>query len=209
MTEPAHATISLDKEQIRRLKLEAVRGKAYSERISIALAFRLLDSSNPRFDRLAVLDEINYLEGMTKTSRTKPESQFKKPPLFPFWHKHFFSTQHLIKNIGIRWNIFNGGNRDLEKMISDVAKKHGDDPDAWPNHLVQQLVISGFTDRTERGLTGDWLIYAKHESKNYYLDIATHEEGVEEHAHTLFQKLKSGSQAEFPLLFPKQDLTTS
>ncbi|WP_271411994.1 hypothetical protein [Pseudomonas sp. Q1-7] len=204
MTEPRHATVSLDKEQVRYLKLAAVRGQYYFERISVALAVRLLDSSNPRFDRFAVLDEINYLEGITKASRTKPESQFKKLPLFPFWHKHFFSAQHLIKNIGIRWNMPNYGNRDLDKMISDVAKAHGDDPDAWPGYLAHKLVIDGFTERTKRGLTGDWLIYAKHEDKNYYLDLATHEEGIGEHAHTLFQKLKNGSQAEFPFLFPEK-----
>jgi hypothetical protein len=78
----------------------------------------------------------------------------------------------------------------------------GEDPDAWPNHLTHQLVIGGFEERTERGLTGDWLIYAKHEGLNYYVDLSTHEEGVGAQAETLFIKLKNGSKAEFPFLFP-------
>jgi hypothetical protein len=195
--------ISLDKDLIDRLKSEAVRDKFYSERISIALAFRLLESSNPRFNAFAVLDEMDYLEGIRSSSCTKEESQFKKPPLFPFWHKHFFSAQHLLKNIGIRWNMQNGGNRDLDKLLYSVVAKHGEKPDIWPNYLTHQLVNVGFTERSERGLTGDWLIYAKHEGLNYYLDLATHEEGVGTQADTLFKKLENGSKAEFPFLFSK------
>jgi hypothetical protein len=175
MSAPELMEVSLDKDMINRLKSGAVREKPYAERISIALAFRLLDSSNPRFDPFSVLDEIDHLEGIRKSSRTKEESQFKKPPLFPFWHKHFFSTTHLLKNIGIRWNLHNGGNKDLDKLLQDIAMQHGEDLDAWPNHLTHKLVIHGFEERTERGLTGDWLIYAKHEGLNYYLDLATHE----------------------------------
>lgn len=201
MTVPELVKISLDKEQIGRLKAEAVRGKPYVERVSIALACRLLDSSDPRFNPFAVLDEIDYLEGIAKVSRTKSEAQFKKPPLFPFWHKHFFSTQHLIKNVGIRWSMSDGGNKDLDKMIRDVVNQYGEDPNAWPGYLAHQLIIGGFSDRAERGLTGDWLIYAKYENSNYYLDLATHEEGVREEAETLFIKLKNGSQSEFPFLF--------
>ena len=201
MTVPELVKVSLDKEQISRLKAEAARGKPYTERISISLACRLLNSSDPRFNPFAVLDEIDYLEGITKASRTKSEAQFKKSPLYPFWHKHFFSAQHLIKNVGIRWNMPNGGNRDLDKMIHDVVTQYGEDPDAWPGYLAHQLVIGGLTDRAERGLTGDWLVYAKYENSNYYLDLATHEEGVGDQANTLFKKLKNGSQTEFPFLF--------
>ncbi|WP_312244294.1 hypothetical protein [Stutzerimonas nitrititolerans] len=197
-------TVSLDKELIARLKTEAVRGKPYAERISIALAFRLLNSSNPRFDPFSVLDEIDYLEGIRSSSRTKKESQFRKPPLYPFWHKHFFSAQHLLKNIGIRWNLGGDGNKDLDNLLREVAEQHGDDPDAWPNHLTHQLVIGGFTERSERGLTGDWLIYAKCEGQNYYLDLATHEEGLQDEADSLFNKLKNGSKAEFPFLFQEE-----
>jgi hypothetical protein len=201
MTVQEFVKVSLDKGLISRLKAEAAREKPYSERISIALACRLLNSSDSRFNPFSVLDEIDYLEGITKASRTKSEAQFKKSPLFPFWHKHFFSAQHLIKNVGIRWNMPNGGNRDLDKMINDVVAKYGENPTAWPGYLAHQLVVGGFTDRAERGLTGDWLIYAKYENRNYYLDLATHEEGVADQANTLFKKLKNGCQSEFPFLF--------
>ncbi|WP_447892978.1 hypothetical protein [Pseudomonas marginalis] len=201
MTEKIFVKVSFDKDQLVKIKAEAVRGRDCSDRISLALACRLLDSSNPKFSPFHVLDEIDYLEGIKPSSKTKCEEQFKKLPLFPFWHKHFFSARHLVKNLSIRWGMANGGNRDLDKLFDEVAKQHGDDPDAWPSYLVKQLVIGGFEERAARGLTGDWLIYAKYENRNYYLDLATHEEGVGEKANALFKKLRNGCQAEFPFLF--------
>lgn len=72
------ALINLSSEQISRLKLEAVRDRAYAVRISIVLAIRLLDRSNPYFDKFAVLDELDYLEGVRSTTRTKSEAFFKQ-----------------------------------------------------------------------------------------------------------------------------------
>lgn len=194
-------SISLDRDKLQKIKLEAVRGRAYSERISVALAFRLLDTSDPYFDYFSVLDELDYLEGVRPSSRTKPEQQFKKAPLFPFWHKHFFLAKHLVKNIGVRWNIHDNGNKDLTKMLSEVVETHGEDYDDWPAYFTHRLVVQGFEERAERGLTGDWIIFAKHEGKNYYLDLATHEEALEDKAVILFKRLMNGCHAEFPFLF--------
>lgn len=84
------ASVSLDQEQLKKLKVEAIRGRSYWDRISVALAFRLLDKTDPHFDYFSVLDELDYLEGTRPSSRTKTEQQFTKKPLHPFWHKHFF-----------------------------------------------------------------------------------------------------------------------
>lgn len=178
MTDVEMDSISLDKMQQSFLKNEAVRYKPYAERISIALAFKLLSPSNPRFNPFSVIDEMDYLEGLHIATKTKPESQFRKKPLYPFWHKHYFSAQHLITNINVRWNINNGGNKDLDNLIFDVAQQYGDDENSWPDQLVHRLIMGGFEERAERGLTGDWLIYSKYNNENYYLDLATHEEGL-------------------------------
>ncbi len=57
-------SVSLDREQLKELKIEAVRGRSYWDRISVALAIRLLDTSAPYFDYFSVLDELDYLEGI-------------------------------------------------------------------------------------------------------------------------------------------------
>ncbi len=77
-------SLSLNRIQLQKLKLDSVRGRAYADRISVALAFRLLDTSDPYFDYFSVLDELDYLEGILPSSRTKAEEQFKKEPLSPF-----------------------------------------------------------------------------------------------------------------------------
>ncbi len=63
------------------------------------------------------------------------------------------------------------------------------------------LAPEAFVERAARGLTGDWLVYAKHHDRNYYLDLATHEDGSKEHADHLLTRLKDQSNAEYPFLF--------
>lgn len=199
-------SMSLTVEEVARLKSEAVRGQAYAQRVSTPLAAKLLDRTNRNFDPFAVLHELDHLEGLRPTSRTKRESPFKGPHLQPFWHKHFFSSRQLINNIGIRWNLAGGGNKDLDRMILDVANAHGENSDQWIDQLVHRLVFDGYQERAARGLTGDWIIYAKHQGKNYYLDLATHDEGTSERAVHLAKKLRDGCFAEFPFLFTPSEM---
>lgn len=194
-------SVSLDSEQIRKLKLDATRGRPYWDRISIAFAFRLLDTSDPYFDYFSVLDELDHLEGITAASRTKAEEQFRKKPLHPLWHKHYFLPKHVYRNVGVRWNLHDGGNKDLTKMLSEVQNNFGETPEVWPNVLTDRLVVQGFEERAHRGLTGDRIIFAKYDGKNFYLDLAVHEEGEESRADTLLQRIRNGSYAEFPFLF--------
>jgi hypothetical protein len=146
-----------------------------------------------------VLDEVDYLEGLRPPTGTKEEEQFRHAPLHPFFHKHFSAPRHILRNIGDRWGLGDGGNRDLLKMISRVAKKHGSDPDRWQRVLSYWLIVNGSRDRVG-GRTGDWIIFAKHRGENYYLDLATHAE-AETDPHALVQKLRDGSAPEFPFLF--------
>jgi hypothetical protein len=199
MEEDCNIKISFDKAGLIAFKKAITCGKPYHERISVALAIRLANAFAANIDAFSILDEIDYLEGIKTMSRTKKEAQFNRPPLQGFWHKHFFSPKHLAKNIGIRWNLDNGGNRGLTAMISEIQKEHGQDPDVWPNVLAHRLVVDGFEDRAVRGLTGDWIVYAKRGNSNFYLDLATHEEGLE--PERLLHKLRDGCYAEFPFVF--------
>jgi len=187
-------------EELARLKLELLHGAPYASRVSLGLAMRLVQHPN---ERQAVLREIDALEGLRPATTTKI-GQFKYAPLAPFWHKHFFSPRHVLRNIGERWNIARGqGNRDLDSVLSEVASKYGDDPTRWPRALVHRLYVGGFEERAAaQRLTGDWIIFAKHDGQNYYLDLATHEEAQgQANSERLMQKLRVGGRAEFPFLF--------
>ncbi|MFP3549732.1 hypothetical protein SB861_03320 [Paraburkholderia sp. SIMBA_049] len=197
--------ISLDLEDVAKLKFEAARGRPYANRISLVLALRLLDRSTRHLDPTAVLRELDYLEGLEPTSRTKAEAPFRGSVLRPLWHKHFTSARHVVANIGIRWNLPGGGNKDLDRTIAEINKLSGAESEDLPNRLVHRLVLGGYEERVSRGLTGDWIVYGRHAGANYYLDLATHEEGSSEEAAKLLAKLRNGCFWEYPFVFDDQD----
>jgi hypothetical protein len=94
--------------------------------------------------------------------------------------------------------------RDLTAMLNEVAENYGEDCNKWPGYIAHHLVIQGYEERVksiEFGLTGDWIIYAKHSGENYYLSLATHEEGTKENVDALLLKLNNGCYVDFPFLF--------
>jgi hypothetical protein len=197
MSELQHVSLSF--EQIGAIKRALTSERPYADRMSFGFALRLLMVRTDLREDQLVLDELDCLEGIRADSRTKTETQFKYPPLHPFWHKHFTAPRHLLRNISIRWALDGERQRDLDALIRDVQENHGSDPDSWPGVLVHRFVLDAYVDRARRGLTGDWIIFAKHEGANYYLDLATHEEADE--PQRLYEKLRLGSAAEFPFLF--------
>jgi hypothetical protein len=60
-------------------------------------------------------------------------------------------------------------------------------------HDVGQI----YADRARaQDLTGEWIVFAKHEDKNYYLCLAVHDEG-DDH---IFARIRDGCVSEFPFL---------
>lgn len=191
--------VSFDKDQISAIKRSLFNDRDCADRISLPFSVRFLHVKTVLKEDHFVLGEIDYLEGIGPQLKTKREEQFRHPPLQRFWHKHYSAPRHLLKNVDIRWNLTAGGNRALLPMLHDVAEKYGEDADRWQGVALHRLVFDGYKDRAERGLTGDWIIFAKHAEKNYYLDLATHEEGHD--PQQLYERLRQGSAWEFPFLF--------
>ena len=90
-------------------------------------------------------------------------------------------------------------------MIERIAQEHGDDPDAWQKALAHEFTVGAFEKRAgDKEMTGDWVIFAKHEGKNYYLGVSPHTEKNTAHDDdALYRQLENGSAAEFPFLFEK------
>ncbi len=194
--------VSLTLEQINLIKMEVLKNRPYAARISLALIVRLANYEYAH----CVLDEIDYLEGIRPFTITKDETQFRSAELNPFWHKHFTTPHHILKNVLVRWGLHKLDDvrktRDLDEVLKIIANDYGNSPEEWQRQLADKFITKAFYDRAEQfGLTGDWIIYAKHEGSNYYLDLATHEEGTPENVKNLQQKLRSGNCVEFPFLF--------
>jgi len=188
---------SIDVAELHQVKFAALEGRPYADRISFAFAVRLIQALNQGQGYYNIIDELDCLEGLRADSNTKSAEPFIGPTLRPLWHKHFIAPRHFLKNIGIRWALDRHGNRDLNRLLADIAKRG---PDNWIGVLYHKLVFDGYWARArEKRLTGDWIIFGKYEGQNYYLDLATHEEGKDEKR--LMEKLRYGCEAEFPFFF--------
>jgi hypothetical protein len=192
--------VSLSLDQVKAIKRATTCDAPYADRVSLGFAVALDRLGKALGEHYDVIREIDVLEGLASNSSTKPPAPFRRPPLHPFWHQHFSTARHLIRNVGDRWGLENSGNRDLSVMIEEVAKECGDKPDLWPKRLAHRLVLDGLDDRAKKGLTGDWIIFGKYEGRNFYLGLGTHEEARRD-PDALYQRLHQGSEWEFPFLF--------
>lgn len=149
--------------------------KIISGRYSWLFVFNLimLDRENG-IDPQSILDEIKSLEGLGPPLQTKPASEFKWPPLKGLWHKHFFAAKPSL----ITHNILNhlSGNK-LRRLIAEVfdSRKSLVVTNELIGMLSNKVVVESFEDRAAANkLTGEWIIFAKYNTQNYYLCITKH-----------------------------------
>jgi len=146
-------------------------------RCSTLLAFQLFLSwdqgvLNPH----KVMREIEGLE-CKLASRTKPASRFVGEHLRGLWHKHYLpdgisSIAHNIrlalKEHGLPW---------FEEQVRQAVAS-GEERYLTPDMiatLVNDAVDGNLRRRAEAGkLTGEWIIFAVHEKRNYYLSLGYH-----------------------------------
>lgn len=143
-----------------------------------------------------IIDEIKSLEGVGPPQQTKPASIFKGTQLKGLWHKHFFGA-----NLGLlAHNILNQlANGRLEKLVTEIfdANKGPVATKEMIDELSHRVVVESLEDRAaDNKLTGEWIIFAKHQGQNYYLCLTTHKSGDE----NIAQSLKAACLPQFPFL---------
>jgi hypothetical protein len=132
----------------------------------------------------------------------KRDSQFEDPPLRGLWKKHVYDPAY--EPLNIRNELTNSGSKTSEQIDELFALHRGerfpDIRDAFIN-LIATKPISNRQEMNE--LTGEWLIYARHEDFNYVLSLAGHKEGVNrrEGDQRIFDRIYKSCSAEFPFLF--------
>jgi len=141
-----------------------------------------------------ILSAIRELEQGELPSGVKPATQFKNLPLKGLWHKHFFSAHFIVQNI-----ILGLGKTGLERLVNEVM-----DPAKSPviteemiNELAHRVTYEPVEVRDARKkLTGEWIVYLRHEGKNYYLCVNTHNAGDQ----FIFDRIKEHCVRDFPEL---------
>lgn len=122
---------------------------------------------------LQVLDEIRVLEGaLSRGTQTKPASQFRRSPLKGLWHKHYFSARFMAHN------MLNQLGRDgISSAVNEIcdASKSPALTEEMVKELAHRVTIEQYEKRAQKNeLTGEWIVFAKHEGENFYLCLATH-----------------------------------
>jgi len=128
-----------------------------------------------RVNPFQIMDEIRALEDSTHPTRTKPAKIFRHLPLKGLWHKHYFSGRFIAKNVSDHLR----GNK-LRRIVEEVF-----DPSKSPvvtedmiRTLAHRVTVEPFEAKAKANrLTGEWIVFAKYNSENYYLTLTTHDTG--------------------------------
>lgn len=132
----------------------------------------------------AVVQEMEYLEGIGRGSRgTKEAAPFTRKPLAGLWHKHFFCGRFMARNI--QTGLANGRLRGIiEEAVEEINRTvFTDEIPVEVAEALSRKVASRCVDETLKlrrnrlAITGEWIIYAKYNNKNYYLSLGSHQHG--------------------------------
>lgn len=148
-----------------------------------------------------VMDEVKNLEGKGKKTATKPATRFTKPPLQGLWHKHFFLSYFLVRNLCNYLGVEQEHQKNLKRIIDEVFK--GSESEYFTEEMSAQIAhrvsVEAFQERASADrLTGEWIIFGKHSGKNYYLSVASHTEGDE----VIFNRIQTYCTPELSRLLP-------
>lgn len=169
-------------------------------RYSSLLVAHLMGGALSGFQNPAkIVREIERLES-GELGQFKRPIQNRHPPLKGLWHKHYMRDclASLAMNIdkGLNWfgmPFFEQKVREAE----DAGELRYLEPEDVPK-LVDDMVSGNYRRLAEKqALSGEWIIFAKHDGQNYYLTIATHDETTHEQVR---QQIEAVCCVEFPFL---------
>lgn len=173
-------------------------------RVSRLLVAQLTSARKHRtFNSYSVTDVIQKLEGVGRNGCEKREKPFKHPPLQGFWKAHFFDARFLIKNLKNHWGLGFEDSPKFNALCSRVAEEEEKTPSAhgWQGRLAHEFTICGYEERAKRkNLTGEWIVFSKHNSRNYYLCLTKHSTSIKEDGE-IYALLKNFCTQEYPFLF--------
>ncbi len=146
-----------------------------------------------------IVSQIRILEGVEANRGLKAATQFKHLPLQGLWHQHYFEDGLSSMAQNIRKGLVRFGLPWVEQKIADakdsVEKKYFSIVDV--PHIANDAINANWQRlRDAEALTGEWLIFAKHEGKNYYLSLGKHK-GEHEMLRTQIEAI---AVQEFPFL---------
>lgn len=134
-------------------------------------------------DTAPVIREIMHLEDRGPGLQMKPSTEFRGEHLKGLWHQHFF----VVHPSALAHNIQNHlGKSGLGKLVSKHLPVGELITASALNALSHAIVTESLEERADaEKLTGEWIIFAKENDKNYYLSIEPHQQPDERMAGNL------------------------
>lgn len=171
--------------------LQAIASERYSWLFAIdLLLFERVNGIDPHM----IVDEIKTLEGVRPGGGTKLATQFERKPLKGLWHKHFFSAHFVAYNI-----VNEIAGKKLKCLVDEIfdSNKSLVVTREMSNVLAHRACVGPLENRDGDGrLTGEWIVFAKHDGNNYYLCLSTHKTGDQQ----IYDRIKSVCYPQFPFL---------
>lgn len=193
---PDGTEIHTPESELRKFAIDAGLGNIAPGRYSTLFVFKLwLYVHVEGIDLPFVIEELKFLEGMqNQAPSTKPATQFTRQPLQGLWHQHFFSARFVGHNIAMHM-----AETRLKKTVESIF-----DPARSPTvtremieEMAHAVTLGALEERENQNkLTGEWIVFAKHQGQNYYLTLATH---TTEDQQT-FDEINNMAYTEFPFL---------
>lgn len=135
-------------------------------------AFCAFDLTNP----------IKVMEGLAKHNDTPMEDQFKHYPLKGLYKKHFSSPRFLPKNLR-NYLHSKEGQAHFDRIFKEASNinKSGFVDEEFASYVAHHMAIDPIEIKSANNrMTGEWIVFHKHEGRNYYLTVASHKESNED-----------------------------
>lgn len=153
-------------------------------RVSVILLFELFGRTlSNTLDTLPakIIAEMRALEGLGPPQGTARQEAFSKHGILKgLYKKHYLlgGWNSVPKNLSLE--LTNNPERLHEIVRSHWHPGNADVDNAEIAQRIADDVTGLYLERKDRRkLTGEWIVYAKHEGKNYYLTLGRHDEGDE------------------------------
>ena len=148
---------------------------------TVFLAQALAMQVNRVIDVFDLTQPIKVLEGLANSDGTGPAEIFRREPLKGLYKKHFTSPRFLVKNLlNFAQSEFGAGH--LQKVWNEAAEANetGAIDEAFTRYVAHHMTLDPVQLKSEAGrMTGEWVVFHKHDGNNYYLTLAAHDEGDE------------------------------
>ncbi|MGY4663248.1 hypothetical protein ACVWZ9_004042 [Pseudomonas chlororaphis] len=169
-------------------------------RYSVLLALQLLGGALSGVQNPAkIIREIEELEA-GKPGQLKPPIQNRHPPLKGLWHKHYLQDGVSSLAMNVQKGLARFGIPFFEQKIRE-AEEAGEERFLTPEDVPALVddVVSGNRQRLAeaQAITGEWLVFAKHDGQNYYLCVTTHDSSTHDQ---LRKQIDEVCCIEFPFL---------